>query len=114
MFISSGRLIIPISPIIPMKTSTLFNPRCCQLLAVAAFVDKTAFKTGYLLIQQVVCLVDQADEGVGGYSRIRVFQPGGVRRVERSASRKTDSQRLEPIRYNHPTVMSYVKAKAVQ
>lgn len=49
-----------------------------ELLAVAAALDKTALQGAYLLVQQVVCLVNQADQRIGDDGRIRMGKPGGV------------------------------------
>lgn len=55
-----------------MKPASLFHPCCSQLLAVATFVDKAALKPGYLLVKQVIRLVNQTDEGVGDNGRVGV------------------------------------------
>lgn len=49
-----------------------------KLFTIASFSNKLGFECGDLVVQQVVCLVYQADDGVGAYCGICVFQPWGV------------------------------------
>ena len=49
-----------------------------ELLAVAAAFDEGGFQRGDLLVEEVVGLVNEADEGVGADGRGGVLQPGGV------------------------------------
>ncbi len=46
------------------------------MLAVTAFVDKGPLQPGKLLIQEVICLVDQADQSIGNHCGVGVVQPG--------------------------------------
>jgi hypothetical protein len=65
-------MIRQIGPIRPMKATTLLHPCRCQLFAVAAFVDKRTLQPGNLLIQQIIGLVDQADERIGDHCGVLV------------------------------------------
>jgi len=49
-----------------------------ELFAVAAFFDEGLLHGDELLIEEKVCLVDQADEGVGAGGGVFVLQPGFV------------------------------------
>ena len=46
-----------------------------ELLAVPATLDEFLLEPTKLLIEQEVCLMDQADNGVGANFRIRVLKP---------------------------------------
>ena len=50
-----------------------------ELLAVAAALDELLFQGGDLAVEEVVGLVDEADEGVSPDGGIRVVEPGGRR-----------------------------------
>ena len=48
-----------------------------QLFAVATLLDELSFQGFDLAVQQVVCLMDQADDGVRADFRAFVVQPSG-------------------------------------
>ena len=52
-----------------------------HLFADAAFLDEVFFQPPSLLVEEVVGLVDEADEGVGPHRRIGVVEPTGVEGV---------------------------------
>ena len=76
-----------IGPIRLILLPPFLDPCRRQSLAVAAIPDELPLQTGDLPVQQVVGLVDQADEGVGDYSRVGVVDPGGVGGVIRRIGR---------------------------
>jgi hypothetical protein len=49
-----------------------------ELLGVAARLHEGAFQGGDLLVEQIIGLVDQANDGVGADGRLGVLQPRGV------------------------------------
>ncbi len=58
---------------------TAFRQPCSgELFAVAAALDKVLFQGGNLLIEQVVGLVDQANQGVGPDGGVFVLQSAQV------------------------------------
>lgn len=56
----------------------LRDPCRCQLLRVAAALDEILLQGDDLLVQQIVRLVDQAQQGVGADGGVFMLQPGGV------------------------------------
>ena len=49
-----------------------------ELFGVAAVFDEGGFEGGDLAVEEVVCLVDQADGGVGADRGVGVVEPAGV------------------------------------
>lgn len=47
-------------------------------LAVTTFIYELLFKAGDLPVQQVIGLVDQANEGIGGDGRVAVSEQGFI------------------------------------
>ncbi len=69
----------------PAAPSPSFSEAGCgELFAVAAVLDNGALQGHDLLIQQVIGLVDQADERVGYDPGVLVFQPGSIQRPMRA------------------------------
>ena len=60
----------------------LFSPRSHppgrKLFAVTALAHKLFFERSNLLIQQIVCLIDQADQCIGPHGTVFVFKPRRV------------------------------------
>jgi hypothetical protein len=52
-----------------------------QFLSEAAFFEKLLFQLPQLLVEQIVGLVDQADESVGGDFRRRLFDIRPISRI---------------------------------
>lgn len=50
-----------------------------ELFGIAAVLDESAFEGRDLLVEQVVGLVDQADDGIGTDDGVIVFEPWGVK-----------------------------------
>ena len=58
--------------------SLRFDPCCSKAFAVTAFFNELAFERTDLLVKQVICLMDQADERIGDYHGIIMIQPARV------------------------------------
>ena len=76
-----------------MLSSPFRDARCCQLLGVATALDEPPLKSGDLLVEQVVCLVNQANQGIGHHAGIGVTQPRGTGLEE---SKPVDIRSLMP------------------
>jgi hypothetical protein len=59
----------------------MLAPRPVKPFGKPAFFQKSFFKCSQLPVQQVVCLVDDADEGVGGGFRGCGFNMGLIGRI---------------------------------
>jgi len=59
--------------------SPLRHARCCQWFRVATLLDKISLQRGDLQVQQIICLVHQADQRVGNHRRISFVQPMSIR-----------------------------------
>src|SRR5579884_4070247 len=59
---------------------TLRQARGSKLLAVAATANKLLFQRGNLLVEQVVGLVNQANQGIGAHRGIGMLEPRSVER----------------------------------
>ena len=51
---------------------------CGEQFAIAAFFNKLLFERSDLLVEQVVRLVNQADQRIGANKRVVMFEPFGV------------------------------------
>jgi hypothetical protein len=67
-----------IGPISPILLPPLLNPRGRQTLAVTAPLDELTFQSGNLPVEQVIGLMNQADDRIGDHSRVAVGQPRRV------------------------------------
>jgi hypothetical protein len=56
----------------------MLKPSCGELFAIAAFFDKLFFECIDLPIEQVICLVNQADQRIGAHKWIVMLKPFGV------------------------------------
>jgi len=71
-------LIRPISLIHRKLLFTLRHSCRCELLAITTRLHKIPLQRADLLVQQIVYLVNQADERIGHHPWISVFEPGRV------------------------------------
>ena len=58
----------------------MFEARSGKPFAVAAFFDELLLKSLDLLVEQIVGLVDQADQRIGAHVRVVAFKPGCIQR----------------------------------
>jgi hypothetical protein len=68
-----------------------------ELLGVAALLDEGLLEGGELLVEQVVGLVNEADDGVGAHGGVGVLEPAGVEGVQ-GAALGLGIRRIRPIR----------------
>ena len=61
--------------------ATSLGTQAVEPLGEAALGQELLFKLTQLLIEQIVCLMDQADERVGGSLRRRLFDIGPIGRI---------------------------------
>jgi len=58
----------------------MLKPFCGKLFAIATLFDKLFFKCVDLLIEQVIRLVNQADQRIGTHKGIVMFKPLSIQR----------------------------------
>ena len=58
----------------------MLKPFCGELFAIAAFFNKLLFERSDLLVEQVVRLVNQADQRIGANKRVVMLKPLGIQR----------------------------------
>ena len=69
----------PISLILStLLPAPLLQPRGSELLCVAALGNKLSLQSRYLLVEQIVCLVNQAECRVGNHRRVAGIEPARV------------------------------------
>lgn len=75
----------------------LVEPGGGQLLRVSALLNEGLLQRGDLLIQQVVRLMDQADDGIRPHGGILMIQPGSIKRVAPQIGLIRPIGRIRPI-----------------
>jgi spore coat polysaccharide biosynthesis predicted glycosyltransferase SpsG len=56
----------------------VLESRSGELFAIATVFDEILFQASDLLVQQIIRLVDQADDGIGADFGVIVFEPSGI------------------------------------
>ncbi len=74
------------------------QPSGCKLLAVAAALDKRYLQGGNLPVEQVIGLVDQADQRIGSQGGVVVFEPVRLERPALLICQRGKVRRISMIR----------------
>lgn len=95
----------PIRPIFPTPFA-FGEPRGSQLFAVAAFLNELLFDRLELLVEQIIGLMDQTNEGVRTDRGILMIEPTSVKGIitliRKARRRLIPIRRIGPIRPIHP------------